>query len=480
MVRVDGNGNAFDVNGNRIAEGVKQQIIITGNVVRMKDAPIRFKFNKVDAAGNTLKGAKLVLRAENGDVIDTWETDGNPHLIEGRLIVGNTYVLEEESAPKGYHKADPIRFVVADTKNVQVITMEDKPTEVKVVKTDEYGKELSGGKFEIVRKDNGEAIVPEFTMSGERMLTGVLESGVTYLLREIEAPSGYGKSSDMEFTVPMTKPNESIIITMMDKKIPTHHTDGGGGSDPITPTVTFHKYDGVTLKSLQGAEFTIYDENGRAWKTVTTDENGYASVSFTAIGKYTYRETKAPAGYAANNAVYELNVTSSMVRTEQVANYTTPPTVYIRKADAQTGAPIEGVRFEVIDTNNKVVYSATTDKNGYIAFIPPQYGVYAVIETKVPSNYNLSDGYIAFNVQPGGVEGETTFYNTRKDTPETPDTPNTPDIPGKPSTPENPPTWQPPKPNKPKTGDYFPFAVFGAMLVAGAAGFIVSRKKRRG
>ena len=480
VVRIDGNGNAFDVNGNRIAEGVKQQIIITGNVVRMKDAPIRFKFNKVDAAGNTLKGAKLVLRAENGDVIDTWETDGNPHLIEGRLIVGNTYVLEEESAPKGYHKADPIRFVVADTKNVQVITMEDKPTEVKVVKTDEYGKELSGGKFEIVRKDNGEVIVPEFTMSGERMLTGVLESGVTYLLREIEAPSGYGKSSDMEFTVPMTKPNESIIITMMDKKIPTHHTDGGGGSDPITPTVTFHKYDGVTLKSLQGAEFTIYDENGRAWKTVTTDENGYASVSFTAIGKYTYRETKAPAGYAANNAVYELNVTSSMVRTEQVANYTTPPTVYIRKADAQTGAPVEGVRFEVIDTNNKVVYSATTDKNGYIAFIPPQYGVYAVIETKVPSNYNLSDGYIAFNVQPGGVEGETTFYNTRKDTPETPDTPNTPDIPGKPSTPENPPTWQPPKPNKPKTGDYFPFAVFGAMLVAGAAGLIVSRKKRRG
>ena len=487
-VTIDGNGNAVLPDGTVLAKGVQKDIPVTDNAIHMKDAPTKMRFLKVDRNGTAVRGAKLVLRAENGDVIDAWETDGNPHDVEGVLDVGKTYTLEEDTAPTGYYKADPVTFTVTHSPETQVIRMVDEPTEIKVVKTDENGKELSGGKFSIIRKDNGEIAVPEFSLDGSLQFTERLEAGVTYLFHEIEAPSGYQISSDMEFTVPVTKPGNILTVTMVDHKKPggggSH--GGGGGGKSSTPTVTFHKYDGMTLKALEGAEFTIYDADGKVYKTVKTGQSGYAAVSFGKTGKYTYKETKAPDGYEANETVYELEITSSTNRMENVANYATPRTVTIKKADAETGEGIKGVRFEITDESGKVVYKGTTDEYGLISFKPGQYGAYAVRENKVPDEYEISDGYITFTVKASGVEGETTFYNTKKDKPKLPE-------PGKKgfidATYNNDANgygngwfdrdgnWHP-FAGKDKTGDYFPFMTLSAMLALGLIGFTMSRRKK--
>ena len=487
-VTIDENGNAVLPDGTVLAKGVQKDIPVTDNAIHMKDAPTKMRFLKADRNGTAVRGAKLVLRAENGDVIDAWETDGNPHDVEGVLDVGKTYTLEEDTAPTGYYKADPVTFTVTNSPETQVIRMVDEPTEIKVVKTDENGKELSGGKFSIIRKDNGEIAVPEFSLDGSLQFTERLEAGVTYLFHEIEAPSGYQLSSDMEFTVPVTKPGNILTVTMVDHKKPggggSH--GGGGGGKSSTPTVTFHKYDGMTLKALEGAEFTIYDADGKVYKTVKTGQSGYAAVSFGKTGKYTYKETKAPDGYEANETVYELEITSSTNRMENMANYETPRTVTIKKADAETGEGIKGVRFEITDESGKVVYKGTTDEYGLISFKPGQYGAYAVRENKVPDEYEISDGYITFTVKASGVEGETTFYNTKKDKPKLPE-------PGKKgfidATYNNDANgygngwfdrdgnWHP-FAGKDKTGDYFPFMTLSAMLALGLIGFTMSRRKK--
>ena len=482
-VTIDENGNAVLPDGTVLAKGVQKDIPVTDNAIHMKDAPTKMRFLKADRNGTAVRGAKLVLRAENGDVIDAWETDGNPHDVEGVLDVGKTYTLEEDTAPTGYYKADPVTFTVTNSPETQVIRMVDEPTEIKVVKTDENGKELSGGKFSIIRKDNGEIAVPEFSLDGSLQFTERLEAGVTYLFHEIEAPSGYQLSSDMEFTVPVTKPGNILTVTMVDHKKPG---GGGGGGKSSTPTVTFHKYDGMTLKALEGAEFTIYDADGKVYKTVKTGQSGYAAVSFGKTGKYTYKETKAPDGYEANETVYELEITSSTNRMENMANYETPRTVTIKKADAETGEGIKGVRFEITDESGKVVYKGTTDEYGLISFKPGQYGAYAVRENKVPDEYEISDGYITFTVKASGVEGETTFYNTKKDKPKLPE-------PGKKgfidATYNNDANgygngwfdrdgnWHP-FAGKDKTGDYFPFMTLSAMLALGLIGFTMSRRKK--
>ncbi|NSW39784.1 adhesin, partial [Bacillus sp. Xin1] len=51
---------------------------------------------------------------------------------------------------------------------------------------------------------------------------------------------------------------------------------------------------------LPGAEFTIYDEQGKEVVKGKTDEKGIAKFEKLPYGKYTYKETFAPEGYLIN------------------------------------------------------------------------------------------------------------------------------------------------------------------------------------
>ncbi|MSS36527.1 MSCRAMM family protein [Clostridium porci] len=455
----------------------------------MKNAPTKMEIIKVDENDKAVIGAKLVVRAENGDVMDAWVTDGKARNITGKLVAGKTYTLYEEEAPAGYYKAEPVRFTVENTEKVQTVKMTDEQTEVKLVKVKKGTDEkLSGGKFSILRKSDKAVIVPEFELNGEIILTGKLEAGETYLFHEITPPAGYLKAADVEFTMSMTKPDTLLVVVMEDKK----PGGGGGGSTPEPPSIEFNKYDGMTMKGLPGAEFTIYDEKGNVYKKVVTDQNGKAYVTFTTPGKYSYRETKAPDGYELDETLYEFVINKTSHLSENVANYETPPEVIIKKADYDTGEPVEGVRFEIANEEGKVVYTGTTDSYGLITFKPDQYGHYAVRETKVPNVYELSDGYITFTVKKGGVEGETTFYNHKKETP--PDKPRDPD-PGKKGFIDakydngsdaygkgwfdRDGNWHP-FANPSKTGDFFPFLMLAGLMTCGLVGLAVVRRKKKG
>ena len=69
---------------------------------------------KVDVLGNQLSGVELEVRDKNNDVVDSWITDRTPHVITGKLILGETYKLVEKSAPAGYTLADPVEFTVSE------------------------------------------------------------------------------------------------------------------------------------------------------------------------------------------------------------------------------------------------------------------------------------------------------------------------------------------------------------------------------
>ncbi len=456
----------------------------------MKNAPTKIQILKVNGHDEAVIGAKLVVRAENGDVMDAWVTDGKARDITGKLVVGETYTLYEEEAPAGYYKADPVSFTVENTEKVQNVKMKDEQTSVKLVKVKkDTNEQLSGGKFSILRKSDKAVIVPEFELNGEITLTGKLVAGETYLFHEITPPTGYLSSSDVEFTVSMTEPDTLLVIVMENRKPSGGGDHGDGGSTSEPPSIEFNKYDGMTMTALPGAEFTVYDENGNVYRQVVTDQRGKAYVTFSIPGKYSYKETKAPDGYELDGTVREFVISKSSHLTENVANYENPPEVIIKKADAQTGEPIEGVRFEITNEEGKVVYTDTTDVYGLITFKPGQYGHYAVRETKVPNKYEISDGYITFTVTKSGVEGETTFYNNKKDEPPKTDDPgkkgfinaeydNGSDAYGK-GWFDRDGNWHP-FANPSKTGDFFPFLILAVLMVCGAVGFVAVNRKKKG
>ena len=59
-----------------------------------------------------------------GEVVEEWVSDGEPHLIEA--LAPGEYLLRETEAPEGYELAEDVPFTVKETADVQAVTMEDE------------------------------------------------------------------------------------------------------------------------------------------------------------------------------------------------------------------------------------------------------------------------------------------------------------------------------------------------------------------
>ena len=92
-----------------------------------------------------LEGAKLEVRDEFNQVVDSWTSTKDPHFVNG-LEEGKTYTLIETTAPDGYIKAESITFTLAHKENMNV-TMKD--AQMKISKVDEEtGRQRRGSSYD--------------------------------------------------------------------------------------------------------------------------------------------------------------------------------------------------------------------------------------------------------------------------------------------------------------------------------------------
>ena len=167
---------------------------------------------KVDAkTGNALAGATLVLKDSSGNVVTTWKSTANYHVI--RNLKNGTYTVTETSAPKGYLlNSTPVKFTITNTNRDVKVKVENTPREsvVNILKVDaSTGNPLAGAVL-LVKDSKGNKIV-EFTTTTEPYVLTDLENG-TYTVEEVSAPSGYKKSEEIKsFT--LTDENLSQQVT---------------------------------------------------------------------------------------------------------------------------------------------------------------------------------------------------------------------------------------------------------------------------
>lgn len=107
------------------AESIEFTVEDTGEVqkVEMKDDVTKVEISKTDIAGRELPGAKLEILDEDGNVVESWNSEDKPHYME-MLPIGR-YTLHEETAPNGYLIAENVEFEVKDTGEVQKVVMVD-------------------------------------------------------------------------------------------------------------------------------------------------------------------------------------------------------------------------------------------------------------------------------------------------------------------------------------------------------------------
>lgn len=170
------------------------------------------EISKVSATDEKeLPGAQLSLFDKEGNLVETWISENEPHIIKG-LLVNEEYTLHEDLAPIGYATASDVTFTVNADGTPTKVTMKDEITKVDVSKVDATNeKEIEGAKLTLTDKETGE-VIEQWTSEKEPHRIEGLEVGKIYILHEDLAPVGYEVASDVEFTIADTGEVQKVVM----------------------------------------------------------------------------------------------------------------------------------------------------------------------------------------------------------------------------------------------------------------------------
>ncbi len=382
----------------------------------------RVKVDKVIRdTGEMLEGAELQIEragdpqspeAGRWEVVDRWVSTRQSHYSKG--LAAGAYRLSETRTPgEGYQiLAEPILFTIEDgMTQVLHLVMPNDTTAVDIEKTVGASQTLlAGAKLALIRKSDGQA-VDEWTSGAEgpHRIYGL--SAGAYLIRELEAPPGYRRGDDQEIVV--REGNQIQVFQYANYK----KSSGGGGGRPDIPReefISFRKVD-INGAALPGAQFAFFNQDGSIQGISVSDSNGVFRIKKPADGTYTFRETKAPAGYALNSQVFSFTVLGGVVEKGVYEIMDKRLEVPLRKLDGVTGQGILGVTLQVKEPDSgNILLKAETDIDGLAVFWPAGPGRYQLEEVSAPDGYVRTDMQLEFTVRPDGtVEGSTNIYNFR-------------------------------------------------------------------
>lgn len=410
----------------------------------------------------SLKGAEYEVKDGLGNVVGTLVTDekGNSNVMK-ELKTG-TYTIRETKAPKGFKLNNETTTVEIKDGEKSVVEVRDEPdlltAPVLLKKVGDNGQplkdvqfrvsyyrsivngieELNGQKPErswlLVTDINGEIKADDsHKISGDALFIkdngqAVLMPG-TYHFEEVSVPEGFlksepfiksvdygGSQSSMSYLTP-TVVNVHEGYLEINKK----------GSDELLNMTN----------SIAGSQYTVYDDadctivsksmsNKDAILTVNAD--GKSEKIALKPGKYYLKETHAARGWALDETVYDVTVTSWQTVTRELINKPQTITISIQKVDKETGEKIpqgygefKGAVYKVdhYDVINDAMIKdgeIVLDENGQGKLENLAPGQYTVTEIKSPSGYALNSTQI--EVKAGIREDNTAVFVYEVEAPE--------------------------------------------------------------
>ena len=309
---------------------------------------------KDEETGERIKGVQFEVRKLNGEIVGTYTTDKNG-------------VINLPEAEKGWYQ-------VVELKAAKGYQLDDTPHQIEV-------KDGGTATLEITNRQTGSAIIHKVDS-----LTGEGIYGVTFLLSDARGnPVGTYQSdnegyvyidqglADGKYTIREIECAPGYILDTQPKTIYVQY----GGCTTITwPNTAVRGQIQIIKKSadynptnglpagtlLEGATFEIYNErNGNKVDTIVTGANGLASSKALPLGRYTIRETKAPANYGASSETYTavLEYSGQIVKLE-ITNKSLSTGVSIEKTgpkEATSGQPVRYVFSRIGNTSNVMLQS---------------------------------------------------------------------------------------------------------------------------
>ena len=287
-----------------------------------------------------------------------------------------------------------------------------------------------------------------------------------YRIEEVTAPEGYTISKNY-VTVSVDTDTAYLIdpITgdaVIDVEYTNHPVKGQLKIYKQGEMLTGYEKDfQYEMRGLSGAEFEVYaaeniytadhqvDENGERTMyfakdalvaTVTTGEDGYATVKNLPLGSYYVKEKNAPESYVLNTVpenvefAYADQNTAVVKKEISVTDERQKVSITVEKQDQETGKTVAGAVFGIY--NSKDIKSAdgkllvkadtllqkmTSDEEGQaVCTLDLPLGSYYVKELEAPDGYVSSDEVLTFDASYQGQDVQTvTLKSVKKNQPTT-------------------------------------------------------------
>ena len=303
----------------------------------------------VKDTGEALPGAKFRVEKATGELIGEY-TSNSSGLVTVSGLEDGVYVVTEIKAPDGYRLDSTPQNVIVKAGELATVTFENAQlSSVRIRKIDAVTREPIGG-VRFLIKDEHNNVIGEYTTDSDGYieLEDDLEEG-KYYAEEIEAAPGYIRDEEVKtFRVKRGETTE-IVWENTPQQGQIQITKKSKDDNPINglPAGTL----------LQGATFEIYDKAGNVVDTIVSNERGVAVSKLLPLGRYTIRETKAPAYYGASGEIFEAEIEFScqIVRLE-VLNESVYTNVSIAKSGPKQVVPGQPIRWTVSHiANNSTV-----------------------------------------------------------------------------------------------------------------------------
>ena len=239
----------------------------------------------------------------------------------------------------------------------------------------------------------------------------------SYYWSEVKYPDDYSKISKLLTEVEAGKTSTEKAVN---KK-----------SNPDQGELVIYKTDENGKKYLSGAKFEVTAaedivvgggytlvKKGDPIQTVTTDENGKASVTKYIFKGYSYTvtEIEAPTGYSLNSEPQTVKIaTDTADFGSKVSVKNTPWTApFIITKKNLGGELLPNCEFEILDENERQITTGITDENG-IATFSLGYGKYFYHEIAAPKEYIIDDTLYPFEITEEGVSVYAKMTNYLKE-----------------------------------------------------------------
>ncbi len=240
---------------------------------------------------------------------------------------------------------------------------------LKITKTDDGGNPLSGVGFTLYDSSRRTISTKTTDSTGVVSFTGLTPG--SYYYAETSALPGYTLDST-QYPVTITAGqtvNKSMTNSMSKGSLKIVKTDDQG--NPLAST-----------------GFCLYDSSGTRIKSGSTDSSGILIFADLPLGDYFYQESFAIPGYALDDTMYPISVTEAgQVITKTVTNSKSAGTIKILKTDAESGQPLQGAEFTLMDATYHEVAKKTSDESGLVTFSGLTLGYYYIQETQAPPGY---------------------------------------------------------------------------------------------